>query len=203
MPVARSLRAPGPLALPRKSVGISHGDWQTHPKRSRTAAGRPPSDGAHAPAACWHEGNTPPRWSWPWLVHEWAFCGPLRNRSLSPPQSSSSIPIDRITQQIANGHWKRPQPRCGGTLDRVTRPSGMLVPRVRQAPDGRKEGGTQPTDISKINRRHYWLRLFQCAKVQRYYEDLKKLLPTLDIGSHINASLQRLPKAGATKERGL
>jgi hypothetical protein len=27
------------------------------------------------------------------------------------------------------------------------------VPRVRQAPDGRKEGGSQPTDSSKINRR--------------------------------------------------
>jgi hypothetical protein len=74
----------------------------------------------------------------------------------------------------------------------------MLVPRVRQAPDGRKEGGSQPTDISKINRRHYWLRLFQGAKVQRYYADLKKLLPTLDIGSHINAGPQAPPMAEAT-----
>jgi len=75
----------------------------------------------------------------------------------------------------------------------------MLVPRVRQAPDGRTEGGTQPTDISKINRRYDWLRLFQCAKVQRYYEDLKKLLPTLDIGSHINAGPQARLKAGAER----
>jgi hypothetical protein len=29
----------------------------------------------------------------------------------------------------------------------------MLVPRMRQAPDGGKSGGTQPTDISVINRR--------------------------------------------------
>jgi len=41
------------------------------------------------------------------------------------------------------------------------------VPRLRQAPDGDKEGGSQPTDISLINRRHYWLRLFQWT----YYKD--------------------------------
>jgi hypothetical protein len=33
--------------------------------------------------------------------------------------------------------------------------------------------------------------------------NVKKWLPTLDIGSHINASLQLLPKAGATQERTL
>jgi hypothetical protein len=45
------------------------------------------------------------------------------------------------------------QPRCGATLGSVTRPQGTLVPRMRQAPDGGKEGGSQPTDISVINRR--------------------------------------------------
>jgi len=30
---------------------------------------------------------------------------------------------------------------------------------VRQARDGSQYGGTQPTDISRINRRHYWPRL--------------------------------------------
>jgi hypothetical protein len=45
------------------------------------------------------------------------------------------------------------QPRCGVTLGSVQRPHGPLVPRVRQAPDGGKEGGTQPTDSSVINRR--------------------------------------------------
>ena len=53
------------------------------------------------------------------------------------------------------------QPRCGVILGSVKRPQGMLVPRVRQAPDGGKEGGSQPTDISVINRRFYWLRLFR------------------------------------------
>jgi hypothetical protein len=45
------------------------------------------------------------------------------------------------------------QPRCGGTLGGVMRPQGPLVPRMRQAPDGGKEGGSQPTDSSVINRR--------------------------------------------------
>ena len=34
-----------------------------------------------------------------------------------------------------------------------------LVPRVRQARDGSQYGGTQTTDISRINRRKYWLHL--------------------------------------------
>jgi hypothetical protein len=45
------------------------------------------------------------------------------------------------------------QPRCGVTLDGVKRLKETLVPRARQAPDGRKSGGTQPTAISRINRR--------------------------------------------------
>jgi hypothetical protein len=45
------------------------------------------------------------------------------------------------------------QPRCGVTLDGVKRLKHTLVPRARQAPDGRKYGGSQPTDISRINRR--------------------------------------------------
>ena len=45
------------------------------------------------------------------------------------------------------------QPRFGVTLGGVMRPKGTLVPSMRQAPDGGKEGGTQPTDISVINRR--------------------------------------------------
>ena len=73
------------------------------------------------------------------------------------------------------------QPRCGVTLDRVTRPAGILVPRVRPAPDGRQSGGHEPTDISRINRRMYWLRLFHGTtvkndKVKRHHENLKKVV---------------------------
>ena len=37
-----------------------------------------------------------------------------------------------------------------------------LAPRLRQAPDGYKQGGTQPTDISMINRRICWPRPLSC-----------------------------------------
>src|SRR6266571_3219813 len=40
-------------------------------------------------------------------------------------------------------------------------------------------------------------------KEKNYDADVKKLLPTLDIGSHINAGAQLLPEAGATQERTL
>jgi hypothetical protein len=67
------------------------------------------------------------------------------------------------------------QLRCGVTLDGVTRPAGILVPRARQAPDGRQSGGTQPTAISRINRRIDWLRFFQCTQGKNHHEDPKKI----------------------------
>jgi hypothetical protein len=47
----------------------------------------------------------------------------------------------------------------GVTLVSVTRRrQPTLAPRPRQAPDGHKQGGTQPTNTSMSNRRGYWLR---------------------------------------------
>ena len=51
-------------------------------------------------------------------------------------------------------------PGIGAILDDVKRRrKSTLVPRPRQALDGSQYGGTQSTDISRINRRHYWPRL--------------------------------------------
>jgi hypothetical protein len=55
-------------------------------------------------------------------------------------------------------------PRWGVTLGRVKRPNGLLVPRVRPAPDGCPSGGTQPTDIRVLNRRRDWFRLFRSTE---------------------------------------
>src|SRR6266850_4504532 len=44
-------------------------------------------------------------------------------------------------------------PRCDATLLGVTRPTRILVPRVRQAPHRRTSCGTQSPDISRIPRR--------------------------------------------------
>jgi hypothetical protein len=73
------------------------------------------------------------------------------------------------------------QPRCGVTLDSVTRPAGILVPRVRQAPTGRTFGGHEPTDISRITRLIDWLRLCHGTtvknyKVKNHHENLKKVV---------------------------
>jgi hypothetical protein len=90
------------------------------------------------------------------------------------------------------------QPRFGVTLGGVMRPQGTLVPRMRQAPDGCKESGSQPTDISVLNRRVLLTPALPIDKRKNYDADVKKLLPTLDIGSHINASGEPRPIAEAT-----
>jgi hypothetical protein len=54
----------------------------------------------------------------------------------------------------------------------------MLVPSVRQAPDGRTEGGTQSTDISRINRRILLAPALAMHEGQKQHEDVKKAAPT-------------------------
>src|SRR3982074_1401933 len=75
------------------------------------------------------------------------------------------------------------------------------------------EGGRHPTEARKGGphpRRaagspvvSAWLRLFSCTQVPTTRKTDKKLSPTLDIGSHSNASLQLRPEAGARHERTL
>ena len=55
------------------------------------------------------------------------------------------------------------QPRVGAILGGVERLQETRVPRARQVPDGHKSGGTQPTDISMINRRDDWLPLVRSS----------------------------------------
>jgi hypothetical protein len=96
---------------------------------------------------------------------------------------------------------RRRSPGDGATLVSVMRlRQQILVSRPRQAPDGHKQGGTQPTNISMINRRGYWLRLFHGSVS---YDDVtpsrsgpgppdaKRV--RLDIGSHINAQADPRP----------
>jgi hypothetical protein len=45
------------------------------------------------------------------------------------------------------------RPRLGVALDGVQRRQATLVPRARQAPDGRQEGGSQSTASRRSNRR--------------------------------------------------
>src|SRR5205809_529058 len=94
---------------------------------------------------------------------------------------------------------RRRSPGDGATLVGVKRLRQILVSRPRQAPDGHKQGGTQPTNISMINRRGYWLRLLH-GSVSYHHVTHSRSGPGpptpnargldargLDIGSHINA----------------
>jgi hypothetical protein len=65
-PVAPAWKAPGPTAIPPKSVGTCNGAWKTHPKASRTSAGKPTSGGAHAIDNGSHAAKTLTGSSWPW-----------------------------------------------------------------------------------------------------------------------------------------
>ena len=77
------------------------------------------------------------------------------------------------------------------------------MPRERQAPDGGQEGGTQPTASSRSNRRRVLAPTLPRPRGKKHDADVKNLLPTLDIGSHINAAHQVREMAGATQERTL
>jgi hypothetical protein len=90
-------------------------------------------------------------------------------------------------------------PRCSVILGRVKRRKETRVPRARHAPDGHTSGGTQPTDISVINRRVFLAPALPMPRGQTHHDDLPKVLPTLDIGSHRNARHEPLLEAGAQR----
>jgi hypothetical protein len=92
------------------------------------------------------------------------------------------------------------QPRCGVTLDGVKRRKHTLVPRVRPAPDGRKEGGSQPTDSSRINRRLFLAPPLPMYGGQKHHDDLKKScsqLLTLEVIADARRQARR--EAGAQR----
>ena len=81
-----------------------------------------------------------------------AFLWAMATQVAMPPTAYSRLLAAAKLSRVPRPS-EETQPRCGVTLGSVKRPQGTLVPRMRQAPDGCKEGGSQPTDISVINRR--------------------------------------------------
>ena len=106
--------------------------------------------------------------------------------------------VRTILRRCAHGHEQRRRPGVVSPSAAFREPTGTLVPRWRQAPDGGKEGGTQPTESRRINRRLFLAPPLCMHKGANNTEDLKKLFPTLDIGSHSNAGRQAPPMAAAT-----
>src|SRR5262245_37166065 len=64
------------------------------------------------------------------------------------------------------------------------RPPGTLVPRMRQAPDGGTEGGSQPTELSVSNRRVLLAPTLPSARAaQSWQNKAAKLGYTLAVAS--------------------
>ncbi len=131
-----------------------------------------------------------------------AFMWAMAKQVAGSPNASRGRCVDAQVQGVQPVS-EETQPRFGVTLGGVMRPTGTLVPRLRPAPDGCQSGGTHPTAISVINRRVVLAPALPIEKGKKYDADVQKLLPTLDIGSHINATLQARRTVGATEERTL
>jgi len=140
------IEARGPIAIPRRPRNTFRRASMRCRNRFKPSAGRPRCGCASAfvgspPAAhirTWRSRRSRANGS--------PSCERLRRRSRSPVGRSSL------------GTASRCGPGFRATLDDVKRRlRPILVPRVRQARDGPQYGGTQSTDISRINRRSYWL----------------------------------------------
>ena len=81
-----------------------------------------------------------------------ACMGALAQEVPLTPETETGASPASITQGCARSAAET-RPRFRATLEGVKRRQQTLVPRARQALAGRKEGGSQPTDSSRINRR--------------------------------------------------
>ena len=97
---------------PRKSVDRCHCDGRTTRNASRTAAGKPQSGWAHAPAALWHAANTPPGAPGPWPVSSLGFGGPWPRRGQAPRRPTDQSPVP--PQRSRGAHVPRLLRRPGG-----------------------------------------------------------------------------------------
>ena len=130
-----------PLRLAKLPTAIQAISWKAQVRLCTTVS---PAHG--------HRQTMPIRSSSPLPEHCVPSCGPLPSRLPGHRKHKEGGGLTHKCQGF-QPLSEETQPRCGGTLGGVMRPTGTLVPRLRQAPDGCKEGGSQPTDISVINRR--------------------------------------------------
>ena len=108
----------------------------------------------------------------------WAIAkeGPLTLERLLDPVRAYGL-VCHILRRFAKGHEQRRSPGLVSPSAAFRAPTGTLVPRVRQAPDGCKEGGTQPTDSSRINRRLFLAPPLFMRKGANNDADPKKVVP--------------------------
>ena len=191
---------PGPRAPPPQAAGISPDASRRCPRRSKRSAGRPSYAWGNAPASAAPEGNLPTRSSAPSHGHCVRVWGPWPRRSPWLPRPN---PL-KLRTPFAPGFARlsaETQPRFGGALAGVQRRQDTLVPRARQAPDGRTEGGTQPTESSVINRRIFLAPALPMDNVtirgQHKEDNLTSIFPqllTLEVIATLRLSRARKPQ---------
>jgi len=87
------------------------------------------------------------------MARAWrAFLWAMATQGAGSPQADRGRRVDAPGSSVHPLSAETP-PRGGVTRGGVRRPPGTRGPRMRQAPDGGKAGGSQPTDSSVINRR--------------------------------------------------
>src|SRR3989442_3924252 len=90
-----------------------------------------------------------------------------------PPQSTRGAvrgPENSEALITISSHRRRRSPGIGAISDRVTRPGPSPLERSRRC-DGHQDGGSQPTDISMIDRREDRLRFLPWLESLRWNSD--------------------------------
>ena len=97
-------------------------------------------------------------------------------RTLSRPTDPfrDHVLVGKTVSRDAHGHAKRRSPGVVSPSAACRGPTGPRVPRWRQAPDGGKDGGTQPTESRRIPRRLFLAPPLFMRKGENHDEDLKK-----------------------------
>jgi hypothetical protein len=166
-PAGSASREPGPLATrPRSVVTCTYGGSTCLPP-FKTAVGKPRAAFARATGGWSRGASRSTRSSWPSRGKWRPSCGPApaRERRRTEANLYPVRPLGGVTcpaEALRSGGVAAPGGRTPrGTL-RGGNKSSCLDPRP--LPDGPQSGGTQPTDLRVIDRRHYGLRLFCCAE---------------------------------------
>jgi hypothetical protein len=200
MPVVRWGKVPGRTSIQPKGAVTGPGAWPSAPSRSTPSAGRPQSGAGTGIARAWRKATRPSRSSSPWPEHGGPACGPWPRRvpgHHKPPAASA------VTHQCARfppslGSDAAPvwwNPRRREEAARSSRPSREAGPR-------RRPGRWEPTHGDPRDHPSGLPGSGSSERERGKSEaDVKKLLPTLDIGSHSNAAPQPLPEAGLGKDK--
>ena len=212
--ITKTGQYPCPSCPGRRGLGLPvSGQSQSAPA---TAPGKAPhSDPGHqlegpGPAlqtvspAAWPKANMPIRSSSPLPENCVPSCGPLPSRLPWHRKPKDGCWLHAKALQGSHVSSEETQPRCGVTLGGVKRPHRYARPS-NEAGTRRRQGRWEPTHGEQRDQPSCLTGSGSSDETKGKNDDadVKKLLPTLDIGSHINAGAQPLEIAGARHERRL